>query len=161
MLFAAAWPDPEEDFDDHDWQHALGGTHVLRLRDSQILAHASVVPRTLHVGGIPILTGYVEAVATLPEFQRHGHGTAVMRSIDAIIESDYELGALGTGAFHFYERLGWQRWRGPTAVRMPNGGVVRTPAEDGYIMVLRTPATPADLDLAMSISCEWRAGDVW
>jgi aminoglycoside 2'-N-acetyltransferase I len=35
-----------------------------------------------------------------------------------------------------------------------------TPAEDGYIMVLRTPASPP-LDLEAPISCDWRAGDVW
>ena len=120
-----------------------------------------MVPRTLDAGGITLRTGYVEAVATWPQLERRGYGSQVMREIDKVITAEYELGALGTGSFAFYERLGWQRWRGPTAVRIPNGGVVRTPAEDGYIMVLRTPATPADLDLAMSISCEWRAGDVW
>jgi aminoglycoside 2'-N-acetyltransferase I len=159
-LFAAAWPDSDDAFADEDWEHALGGIHVLLEEDGHILSHASVVPRLLEVSGIPIRTGYVEAVATWPEFQRLGHGSAVIREIDEVIAANYELGALGTGEFAFYERLGWERWRGSTWVRTPTGAA-RTPAEDGYIMVLRTPATPLDLDLDAPISCEWRAGDVW
>ena len=119
-----------------------------------------MVPRTLDAGGITLRTGYVEAVATWPQLERRGYGSQVMREIDEIIRDGYELGALGTGAFRFYERLGWEHWRGPTSVRTASG-TVRTPAEDGYIMVLRTPATPADVDLAASISCDWRSGDAW
>ena len=36
----------------------------------------------------------------------------------------------------------------------------QTPDEDGYIMVLRTPSSPA-MDLDAAISCAWRLGDVW
>jgi aminoglycoside 2'-N-acetyltransferase I len=39
-------------------------------------------------------------------------------------------------------------------------GPLRTPNEDGYVMVLPTPASPP-LDLTAAISCEWRPGDVW
>ena len=159
-LFAAAWPDPDEAFAEEDWQHALGGVHVLLEADGRILSHASVVTRVLEAGGTALRTGYVEAVATWPELQRQGHGSAVMREIGDVIGANYELGALGTGEFAFYESLGWEHWRGPCSVRTP-GGAVRTPAEDGYIMVLRTPATPPDLDLDAPISCEWRSGDVW
>jgi aminoglycoside 2'-N-acetyltransferase I len=159
-LFTAAWPDPDEAFADEDWQHALGGVHVLLEEDGRILSHASVVPRVLEVGRVPLHTGYVEAVATWPELQRRGHGSAVMRQIGDVIAANYQLGALGTGEFAFYGRLGWERWRGPTSVRTP-AGETRTPAEDGYIMVLRTPGTPLDLDLEAPISCEWRSGDVW
>jgi aminoglycoside 2'-N-acetyltransferase I len=45
-------------------------------------------------------------------------------------------------------------------VRAPNGEQ-RTPDEDGYVMILRTASTPADLDLEAPISCDWRPGDVW
>ena len=113
-LFAAAWPDPDEAFADEDWQHALGGVHVLLEEDGRILSHASVVPRVLEVGRVPLDTGYVEAVATWPELQRRGHGSAVMRQIGDVIAASYQLGALGTGEFAFYGRLGWERWRGPT-----------------------------------------------
>lgn len=156
----AVWPKPDDAFTDDDWEHAIGGIHVLAAGSGRIVSHGSVVPRTLEARGVPCRTGYVEAVATWPELQRRGHGSAVMREVDAIIQSNYELGALGTGEFGFYERLGWERWRGPTSVRTKDGEV-RTPDEDGYVMVLRTPSTPSGLDIDAPISCEWRVGDVW
>jgi aminoglycoside 2'-N-acetyltransferase I len=160
-LFAAAWPDPEDGFSDEDWQHSIGGVHIVVEDAGQILSHGSVVTRTLEVGGVPLRTGYVEAVATWPEFERRGHGSAVMRAIGDIIRTDYKLGVLGTGSFTFYERLGWERWHGPSSVRLRDGGMEATPDDDGYLMVLRTPATPPSLDLDAPISCEWRPGDVW
>ena len=152
--------EPPNSFDEHDWAHTLGGLHVVLDIDGRIVSHAAVVERELHVAGRPLRTGYVEAVATLPELHGRGHGSAVMHAVNEHIRDVYELGALGTGSVGFYERLGWLVWQGPTSVRTPAGDE-RTPDEDGGILVLRTPATPADLDLSASISCEWRPGDVW
>jgi aminoglycoside 2'-N-acetyltransferase I len=150
--------DPDR-FSEDDWQHALGGVHFLLEVDGAFAAHASVVERELHVAGRPVRTGYVEAVATGRAHQRRGYGTAGMREVGRYIRDTFELGALGTGEHAFYERLGWQRWRGPSYVRAADG-LQRTDAEDAYIMVLRTPASPA-LTLTDSISCDWRPGDVW
>ena len=157
---AFAGDDPDEHFTDDDWQHALGGVHVLAELDGRIVAHAAVVLRELHVAGRPLRTGYVEAVATAPALQGRGLGSLVMRPAGDHIRTAYELGALGTGEHGFYARLGWRTWRGPTAVRMP-GGEQPTPEDDGYLMVLATATTPASLDLDAPISCEWRPGDVW
>lgn len=143
-----------------DWDHALGGTHFLIEEDGNPVAHASVVERELLAGGRVLRTGYVEAVATRPDRRGRGFGTRVMEAATEHIKSTYELGALGTGEFDFYARFGWERWQGPTAVRTSTG-VLRTPDEDGFVMILRTPSTPQDLDLAAVISCEWRSGDVW
>lgn len=159
-MLDAAFADHAGGFDDHDWQHALGGTHFLAEDGSEIVAHASVVERELVVGEHMLRTGYVEAVATRPDRQRRGHGTAIMRAVNRhIFEREYELGALGTGSQGFYARLGWLVWPAPTFVHAPEG-LRATPDDDGYVMVLTTPATPA-LDLDLPISCDWRAGDVW
>ena len=159
LMTAAFGDDEEEGFDDTDWEHAQGGVHVVVDSGGEIVAHAAVVDRTLHVAGHPIRTGYVEAVATAPARQGTGLGTVAMREIGALIEGSYELGALGTGSHHFYERLGWQTWRGPLFVRAQDGER-RTPDDDGYLMVLTTARTPP-LDLAAPIRCDWRPGDVW
>jgi aminoglycoside 2'-N-acetyltransferase I len=144
---------------EEDWEHALGGTHVVAEEDGRIVAHAAVVERTLHAGGVPVRTGYVEAVATAPHRQASGLGTRVMDEVGAVVREGFELGGLGTGAHHFYERLGWMTWPGPTAVRTATG-LRRTPDEDGYIMVLRTSTTPP-LDLHTTLSCDERSGDAW
>jgi len=159
LMVQAFGDDEDEAFRDEDWDHALGGTHIVVDIEGEIVAHASVVERELHVDGRPLRTGYVEAVATAPDRQGEGFGTLVMRGIGSVIKEGYELGALGTGSHHFYQRLGWQTWRGPAFVRDPVGDR-RTPDEEGYILVLLTPSTPA-IDLTTAISCDWRPGDVW
>jgi aminoglycoside 2'-N-acetyltransferase I len=151
---------PDDAFTEEDWQHTIGGTHFVLEVAGEIISHASVIERELHVDGRPLRTGYVEAVATLPQRQGMGHGTRVMGEVNDYVAANFELGALGTSSQGFYERLGWQIWRGPTFVRTPAGDQ-RTQDEDGGILVLLTPASPPDLVFHASISCEWRPGDVW
>jgi aminoglycoside 2'-N-acetyltransferase I len=127
--------------------------------DGRVVSHASVVERDIQIGGLPLRTGYVEAVATCPEHQGRGYGTQVMREVGAWILGRFQIGVLGTGLHAFYQRLGWTIWAGASSVRTPTG-TQATPDEDGFIMVLVTPATP-HLDPAAPISCEWRPGDVW
>jgi aminoglycoside 2'-N-acetyltransferase I len=158
-LLWAAFPPGEDGFTEDDWQHALGGTHVVSEIDGTIVGHASVVERPIHIADRPLRAGYVEAVATAPDRQGRGLGTRVMEEVGSVIRDGYELGVLGTGRHAFYERLGWLTWRGPSSVRT-SAGPVRTPDEDGYIMVLATPSSPP-LDPDAPISCDWRPGDVW
>jgi RimJ/RimL family protein N-acetyltransferase/predicted N-acetyltransferase YhbS len=159
LLFGAFGTVPDEAFTEDDWQHALGGVHFVLEPGAEIVAHAAVVERELHVDGRPLRTGYVEAVATAPARQRRGLGSILMRDVAGFIRHGYELGALGTGSQGFYERLGWLTWKGPTYVRAADG-LRPTPEDDGYVLVLPTPSTPR-LDLTAPISCDWRPGDVW
>ena len=156
---AAFGPDEEERFGDDDWDHALGGVHFVLEADGEIVSHASVVERELHLDGNPVRTGYVEAVGTAVDRQGAGFGSMVIADVTSYIRERFELGALGTGRHHFYERLGWLTWKGPAFVRTAEG-LSRTPDEEGYVLVLQTPSSPP-FDLAASISCEWRPGDVW
>jgi aminoglycoside 2'-N-acetyltransferase I len=148
-------------FEEHDWEHTLGGVHVLASEDDQVVAHGAVVPRTLAARGRELRTGYVEGVATRSDRRGRGLATLVMAEAGRVIGRGYELGALadGTGIPGFYQRLGWEIWQGPTFVAGP-GGPERTAEEDGSVLVLRTAAS-GELDLAGSLTCDWRAGDVW
>ena len=148
------------DFGGQDWPHLLGGIHVwVTDPGGRVISHASIVERTLVCAGHALRTGYVEAVATAAEHRRRGHATAVMRRVAELVQEGYDLGALSTGEVSFYQRLGWELWRGPTSVDSPDGRR-RTPEDDGDVMILRTPRTPP-LDLDAEIVCDWRAGDVW
>ena len=159
MLIGAFGPDEEDRLTDDDWAHALGGMHFVLDLDEEIVTHAAVVERELHVDGRPLRTGYVEAVATAPDRQGGGFGSIVMADVTSYIREGFELGALGTGRHRFYGRLGWLTWTGPAFVRTADG-MRRTPDEDGYILVLPTPSSPP-VDLSTPISCDWRPGDVW
>jgi aminoglycoside 2'-N-acetyltransferase I len=166
----------EGDFTEDDWQHALGGWHAIIADADRVVAHAAVVPRSLFVSGrrgqslspetgtVPsprqLRVGYVEAVAVTPSLQRRGLGTAVMASMTDLVRGHFELGALSSGEWGFYERLGWERWRGPTFVRTPDGKRQRTVEDDDGVMVLRC-ATTRDIDVTADITCEARSGDSW
>jgi aminoglycoside 2'-N-acetyltransferase I len=69
-----------------------------------------------------------------------------------------ELQALSSEeAIGFYERLGWERWRGPTAVRTPRG--IR-PTPNDTVLIRRTSTTPA-LDLTARLIADDRDGQPW
>jgi len=147
------------DFSQEDWEHTIGGHHFLNEIDGSVVTHASVIERTIEVDGQPFRTGYVEGVGTHPDLRRRGHGSAVVAAATSHIRNNYEFGALGTSSFAFYERLGWERWKGPTYVRA-NDRLLHTAEEDGFVMVLRFGASAA-VDLASPIACDPRSGDVW
>jgi len=146
-------------FSTEDWEHALGGVHVLAWEGPTLIGHASVVQRQLLHQGRPLRTGYVEGVAVLPTHRRRGHAAAMMTELENVIRRAYDVGALGASdeARGFYQARGWQQWRGPTAALTPSG-VRRTPEEDGGVYVL---PVGADLDLSAELACDWRDGDVW
>ena len=146
------------------WERVGPGLHVLTEVGGRLVGHAMIVDRRLYLGheaDTAIDVGYVEHVATLPDAQGQGHGAATMRRIGEIVREEYALGALATGSRAFYERLGWEAWRGPTGVRMPDGERMRSPSEDGHVMVLRTPRTPADLSVDAPIFVDWREAEPW
>lgn len=157
-MFGACWP--EGDFTPDDVNHAMGGVHWLADVGGRVIGHASVVPRRFEVGGRPLLVGYVEAVATHPTWRRRGVASRLLGQANAHIRDGFDLGALSTGVAAVYRSAGWERWRGPSFV-LTATGPEPTPDEDDGIMILRTPRTPAGLDLAGPIACDWRAGDVW
>jgi len=147
------------DFSAADWDHALGGRHVVAVDDEAVVAHAAVVERTIHVADRAFRAGYVEGVAARPDRQHQGLGALVMVEASSLVRDEFELGVLSTGSHGFYERLGWERWRGPSYVRA--GAVLeRTPDEDDGIMVLRVGPS-RDVDLTAPISCDRRPGDDW
>ena len=147
------------DFSDDDWEHALGGTHVVVVDDGVTIAHAAVIARVLEVGSRPVSTGYVEAVAVAPAKQREGLGTIAMAEVAELVRCEFDMGALSTGSPGFYKRLGWQLWVGPTNVRRGQDAT-RTEGEDGGVMVLRFGPS-ADVDLTAPLLCEARTGDDW
>jgi aminoglycoside 2'-N-acetyltransferase I len=148
----------DEEFKRLFWYIPSGGRHFLAYQDSQLVSHAVVTTRWLQPEGLPVLkTAYVDAVATLPIYQGQGVGSAVMRRLALGID-DYLIACLQTDRSGFYERLGWEEWRGPLAGRSKQG-LVPTPEQTG-VMVLMLPHTPA-LDLEASLTIECQTGRIW
>ncbi|WP_103501140.1 MULTISPECIES: GNAT family N-acetyltransferase [Streptomyces] len=149
----------EEAQDGSDWEHCLGGTHILLYRDGQLIGHTAVVLRRLLHDGHALRTGYVEGVAVRADERGHGHGATLLAEAERLIRGGYEVGALCSTemALPFYAARGWQLWQGPTSALTPDG-VERTPDEDDAVHVL--PVT-AKLDLTGALTCDWRGGELW
>jgi aminoglycoside 2'-N-acetyltransferase I len=150
----------EEDFKNLFTYVPSGGWHFLAFQDGQQVSHALVTTRWLQPEGQPVLkTAYIDAVATLPSAQGQGHGSVLMRHLAGAIDSEYSIGCLETDdQVRFYERAGWELWRGPLAGRSEQG-LVPTPEQKG-IMVLRLSQTPA-LNLASTLTIECQGERIW
>ena len=144
----------EDDFKNLFSYVPAGGLHFLAFQDDQLVSHAMVTTRWLQPEGQPLLkTAYIDAVATLPAQQGLGHGSAVMRQVANTIDDEYLLACLETDRVRFYERLGWQIWRGPMAGRSEQG-LIPTPEQEG-ILILRLSQTPTlNLDSLLTIECQ-------
>jgi len=135
-----------------------GGRHFLAYRGPNLVGHAVVTTRWLQLSDKPLMrTAYVDAVSTLPSFQRLGYGTAVMRRLAAEID-DYGIGCLQTDLRGFYEPLGWEPWRGALSGRADDR-LIPTPDQRG-VMVLRLRRTPP-IDLDEPLSIEAQANRIW
>ncbi len=149
-----------DDFNEHEWEHALGGTHVIAFDTSVPVGHAAVMRRPVYIDEQIVDVGYVEAVAVSVGWRRTGIGSAVMGEAGKIIAEGYGLGVLSTERHHFYERLGWRRWQGPTFV-VDGGQWRRTPDEDAGVMALPCGHAGRAVDLSVSIAVDARLGDDW
>jgi aminoglycoside 2'-N-acetyltransferase I len=149
----------EGDFGDDDWDHSLGGVHVLVREGAALVGHGSLVQRRLLHTGRALRAGYVEAVGVHAQHRGRGHGATVMGELERVLRGAYDLGALSAAeaAEGFYAARGWERWRGPSGVMTPSG-VRRTPDDDDGVHVLRLTVP---LDLSRGLICDWRDGDVW
>jgi len=151
-----------DSFRSHDWVHGVGGVHVLLSEDDELLAHASVVTRTLRNDGAAFATGYVEAVAVRADQQGRGLGRLVMDHAETIIRARHQVGALNAveSAAPFYAARGWQLWAGHTQADTPEG-VADTYHPDDRIFVLPTVKAARQLSESSPLICDWRDGDLW
>ncbi|MEU9001225.1 GNAT family N-acetyltransferase [Streptomyces sp. NPDC048551] len=150
----------EGDFGDADFEHALGGMHVLVHRGGELVAHGSVVQRRVLHRGRALRTGYVEAVAVRADARRRGLGGVVMEGLEGVIAGAYVLGALSASeaGAALYGARGWRPHPGPVGVLGPHGPE-RLPEEEGSAYVW-TPPGGTVLDPAGRIDFDWREGDV-
>ena len=134
------------------------GLHVLADLGEELVGHAVVTTRWLQPLELPLLrTAYVDAVSTSPAQQRQGIGSAVMTRLASAID-DFDVACLETDRVSFYERLGWEEWRGPLAGRSAEG-LIPTPDQHG-VMILRLPRTP-DLDPDTLLTIEVHPARIW
>ncbi len=141
--------------------------HVLARVGHVLAGHGMIDSRWLQAGDGPLLrTAYVELVATAEDYRKQGIGSGMMRILaERAAQGGYDLAALCPADTALYKHLGWEYWQGPLFIRKGTSLVtdaetlISTPEEQ--VMILRLPGTP-ELDLALPLSAEWRAGgELW
>lgn len=146
-------------FTEDDWQHALGGLHVLAERDGEVLGHVALVQRSFVCDERPLRVGYVEGLAVHPRERRRGVASSLMERAEALLIRAFELGALSATELSasLYDQRGWLLWRGPLGTFSPDGALA-TPDESGGIYVFPVRFEPV---LSGRLLADYRSGDVW
>lgn len=147
-----------------DWRHGLGGTHVfVNDHTNTLLAHAAVVSRVIHHGTNALQVGYVEAVAVRSDLHGRGLGRILMDRVESIVRADYQMGGLNAieNAVPFYLHRGWTLWTGATAAMDHAGDSVPTNNDDDRIMLLGSNLQDQEFDQSLTLTCDWRRGDLW
>jgi aminoglycoside 2'-N-acetyltransferase I len=148
------------EFDDTDWEHALGGMHALIWHRGAIIAHAAVVQRRLLYRGAALRCGYVEGVAVREDWRGQGLAIALLDAAEQVMRGAYQIGAIKASSDRgkqMFTLRGWLHWQGPTSVLAPTGPT-RTPEADGAVFVLPIGIT---MDTSAGLMCDWRDGQVW
>ncbi len=153
-----------------DYEYLKAAYHVIGRDAGVIVSHALWVNRSLSVNGTsPLMTAYVEYVATEPALQGQGLASQLLRFLLDYIQKQeairteldqalpYELAALAPAESQFYERLGWELWQGNLYIRQ-HGDLIPTPDDD--VMIYRLATTP-EISITDDLSAEWREGELW
>jgi aminoglycoside 2'-N-acetyltransferase I len=148
----------EGDFSEQDWLHTFGGARFVGTVDSEIVAHAAVVPREAMVNDSLTTIGYLEGVAVSSNYQGQGLGGQLLRYVTEFCSRNYEISMLSTDEFEFYGKFGWKRFKGASGV-IDRGVVTLTPDEDDGLMYLAGEGK-STLEIS-TVYCDWREGDYW
>lgn len=146
----------EGEFSRDDLSHALGGIHLMIKEDEKIIAHVSVVQRSMVVGKKAHYVGYVEAMAVSSKYQRQGIGQLMMEEVESIIKGTFDFGALCASemGLPLYQKMGWIKWEG-NIKEFSLSGIKESNEE---ILVFNTNE---QISLKEDFICDLREGDCW
>jgi len=146
------------DFSNEDWKHTYGGLRFLGYLEKEIVAHGSVIERSVQIDGEDAKIGYVEGLAVAPMYWRRGFGSNLMAEITSYCRTTFLFSILSTGEKNFYRKQGWLDFEGESYV-LRNGAEIRTLEEDEGLMYL--PQSVKDKSSLTKVVCEARSGDDW
>lgn len=138
----------EEDFSELMADYGESAVHVIGFDGGTVASHGLWVPRRVRAGERDLRAASVEALATRPSHQGRGFGGAVLsRIVQEMGLEGFELGVLWAFDVGWYERRGWELWRGPVAQEGDDG---LEPLTGDDVMIHRLPRTPMlDVDAAL------------
>nr|ELR5114236.1 GNAT family N-acetyltransferase [Providencia stuartii]ELR5115371.1 GNAT family N-acetyltransferase [Providencia stuartii] len=159
MLFSLLVEGFDNDFSDDDFQHTLGGMHVIAYDQQKMIGHVAIIQRYMAMNNEPISVGYVEAMVVEQTYRRQGIGTHLMQHTNEIISSCYQLGLLSASeeGQQLYSSVGWKVWKG-SLFELKQRQYMRSIEEEGGVMGW---SANESIDFTASLYCDFRGGDQW
>ncbi len=159
VIYTLLYQSFDYDFSRDDFQHALGGMHILAYDQKHVVGHVSIVQRNMALGHHPVTVGYVEAMAVLESYRRQGIGRQLMQETNKIIENCYQLGLLSASeeGFPLYQSAGWHVWEGKL-YELKQGSYIHSIDEEGGVLGWTKDKT---IDFSQPLYCDFRSGDQW
>ncbi|TVR76190.1 MAG: GNAT family N-acetyltransferase [Sphaerobacteraceae bacterium] len=107
------------------WSNTELSVVVREVADGEIAAHVGVLVRDCLHNGHPVRIGGIGGVKTDPDLRTRGLGRLAMtRGVEVLrddLTAEFGLLVCPESASGFYDRLGWQDFRGELWVDQPNG----------------------------------------
>jgi aminoglycoside 2'-N-acetyltransferase I len=104
-------------------------TWSVRVRDDdgRLVSHVGMLTREVAVDDVPTIIGGIGGVKTHPEARGRGYAAAAMRAATAFCTDErgvaFMLLVCLPPTVPYYERLGWQRYRGTLLIAQPGGTI--------------------------------------
>lgn len=129
------------------YQWATGDWYVIGRQSGRIVCQLGIVDRQALVGKTTVRLGGIGGVATLPELQGRGLGSAVLKFAGEYMHKtmgvDFGLLVCETAMVPFYEKLGWLLVKEPMVFDQPGSKV--TWHEETMILPCRQINFPAGI----------------
>ena len=150
----------EQDFSLADFDHALGGMHILAYQNDQIIGHVAIVQRSVIADRSPYRIGYIEGLGVAEAYRRQGIGRKLMEQSGYIIANSYDFGLLSASeeGLPLYQSLGWKIWSGEL-YESTIDSYQRSLEDEGSVLFLA--GATQDIAATSPLYCDYRSGDQW
>lgn len=159
ILFSLLVEGFDNDFSYDDFQHTLGGMHVIAYDQQKMVGHVAIVQRNMAINDEPISVGYVEAMVVEKSYRCQGIGANLMQHTNEIIGLCYQLGLLSASeeGQKLYHSAGWKVWKG-SLFELQHRQYIHSIEEEGGVMAW---SANDNIDFTASLYCDFRGGDQW
>nr|WP_314265118.1 GNAT family N-acetyltransferase [uncultured Moellerella sp.] len=150
----------EQGFSREDFDHTLGGIHILAYDNHQLIGHVAIVQRSVIVDCSPFRIGYLEGLGVAEAYRRQGIGRKLMELSSEIIANSYDFGLLSASeeGLPLYQSLGWKIWTGEL-YESNRESYQRSFDDEGS--VLFWAASSQNIAATSPLYCDYRSGDQW
>lgn len=95
--------------------------------DDRLVSHVGMLTRATTVNGVPTTVGGIGGVKTHPDARGRGYASAALRTATAFLADEcgvaFALLVCLPPTVAYYERLGWQEFRGTLLIAQPGGTI--------------------------------------